>query len=52
MLLSKEISLKGLFVNRMLERIKTADEQNKKQLIDALYLGLDAFDGEVAYDED
>ena len=51
-LLSKEISLKGLFVNRMLEKIKTADETDKKKLIDALYLGLDAFDGEVAYDED
>ena len=51
-LLSKEISLKGLFVNNMLEKIKAADEQDKKKLIDALYLGLDAFDGEVAYDED
>ena len=51
-LLSKEISLKGLFVNRMLEKIKSADDTDKKKLIDALYLGLDAFDGEVAYDED
>ncbi len=51
-LLAKEISLKGLFVNRMLEKIKTADETDKKRLIDALYLGLDAFDSEVAYNED
>ena len=51
-LISKEISLKGLFVNNMLEKIRSADEQSQKQLIDALYLGLDAFDGEVAYDED
>ncbi len=51
-LLAKEISLKGLFVNRMLEKIKAASDNDKKKLIDALYLGLDAFDGEVAYDED
>ena len=51
-LLSKEISLKGLFVSRCLEKIKAADENDKKRLIDALYLGLDAFDGEVAHDED
>ena len=51
-LLSKEISLRGLFVNRMLEKIKAANEDDKKKLIDALYLGLEAFDGEVAYDED
>lgn len=51
-LLAKEISLKGLFVNRILEKIKTADEDDKKRLIDALYLGLDAFDSEVAYSED
>ncbi|MBP3390699.1 MAG: DNA repair exonuclease [Clostridia bacterium] len=51
-LLAKEISLKGLFVGRMLEKIKAADDGDKKKLIDALYLGLDAFDGEVSYDED
>lgn len=51
-LLSKEISLKGLFVSHMLESIKGAEEKDKKKLIDALYLGLEAFDGEVSFDED
>ena len=32
--------------------VKAADENDKKKLIDALYLGLDAFEGEVAHDED
>lgn len=51
-LLSKEISLKGIFVKNMLEKIGSADEQNQTALNEALYLGLKAFDSEVAYDED
>lgn len=51
-LLSNEISLKGIFVKKLLERIKNADKDEQKLLIDALYLGLEAFNSEVAYDED
>lgn len=50
--LSGELSLKGLFVKNMLERIAAADQSEMAALNDALYLGLAAFDGEVAYSED
>lgn len=49
--LSGEISLKGVFVKKMLERISNASEAERKKLTDALYIGLNAFDGEVAFDE-
>ncbi len=48
--LKNEISLKGLFVKNMLSKIE-ADKDNEA-LIRALYLGLEAFEGEVAYNED
>ncbi len=51
-LLSKENSLKGIFVNKMLLKIKEAEGETQKLLVDALYLGLNAFSGEVAFDED
>lgn len=50
--LANEISLKGIFVKRMLERIKNADEGEKQTLQKALKLGLQAFSTEVKYDED
>ncbi len=52
LLLSKEPSLKGIFVRKMLERAENADENTKQEILEAMYLGLDAFETEVAYDED
>lgn len=51
-LLSKETSLKGIFVKKMLERIKTSEGEEQKRLASALYMGLKAFDTEVVFDED
>ncbi len=51
-LLSKEVSLKGIFVRKMLEKAEAADENKKTAIFEAMYLGLDAFETEVAYDED
>lgn len=51
-LLKNELSLKGVFVNKMLEKISAASEADKKLYESALYLGLNAFDSEVAYNED
>ncbi len=51
-LLSKEQSLKGIFVKNMLERISGAEENEKPILKDALNIGLKAFNAEVTYDED
>lgn len=50
--LSKEVSLRGIFVCKMLDKISAAGENDKKPLAEALYLGLEAFDSEVAYNED
>lgn len=50
--LSKEISLKGLFVKNMLKRLNDAPESEKPTLRTALKLGLEAFGSEVAFDED
>ena len=50
--LSGELSLKGLFVKNMLEKISAASDEEKAVLSDALNLGLAAFDTEVAYSED
>ena len=51
-ILSKEVSLRGVFVRKMLERAKDADEKRKQKIFEAMYLGLDAFETEVYYDED
>lgn len=50
--LAGEISLKGLFVKNMLERINNAQECERAELEAALKLGLKAFGSEVAYNED
>lgn len=50
--LANEISLKGLFVKNMLEKIKNAPEEEHADLKNALKLGLRAFSAEVAYNED
>ena len=52
LLLSGEPTLKGYFVKAMLEKLNLADDDAKQKLTDALYLGLSAFDSEVAYSED
>lgn len=50
--LANEISLKGLFVKNMLEKINNASPEEETELKNALKLGLRAFGTEVAYDED
>ena len=50
--LSNEFSLKGIFAKKMLEKISASTDGEKEKLEKALYLGLKAFDLEVAYDED
>lgn len=50
--LANEISLKGLFVKNMLEKINNAPESEREELENALKLGLRAFCAEVAYNED
>lgn len=50
--LAGEISLKGLFVKNMLERINSANEEEREALENALKLGLRAFGTEVVYNED
>lgn len=50
--LAGEISLRGLFVKNMLERINSANEEEREALENALKLGLRAFGTEVAYNED
>ena len=51
-MLSKEASLKGIFVKKMCERMEKADEQEKEMLKKALNIGLKAFTREVGYVED
>ena len=46
-LVAEEDSLKGLFVRQMLERIRSAQEEEQQQYQQALRLGLAAFEGEV-----
>jgi hypothetical protein len=48
--LSRETSLKGVFVKNMLNKIK--ENPNDNNLKKALKLGLKAFGGEVKYSED
>lgn len=50
--LSKEASLKGIFVKKMLEKAENADDSSKKLILKALALGLKAFDTEVGCNED
>ncbi len=50
--LANEVSLKGLFVKNMLERINNAFDGEREALQSALKLGLRAFGSEVAYNED
>lgn len=50
--LSREESLKGIFVRNMLSRIESAQEEEKELLSKALDLGLKAFLSEVKCDED
>ncbi len=50
--LSKEPTLKGIFVKNMLSRIEAANDNEKQLLKSALNLGIKAFAGEVNYDED
>ncbi len=51
--LSKEISLKGIFVRNMMARINEAQTEEEKNILrDALNIGLKAFRSEVAYNED
>lgn len=50
-LLAKEHTLKGIFVKKMLGKIENAEDEEKPLLKKALVLGLNAFDGEVEYDE-
>ncbi len=50
--LSKEASLKGIFVKKMSEKINDAEESQKPLLEKALELGLKAFSSEVKYSED
>ena len=49
-LLSKENSLRGKFVRIMLEKCE-AEQENKEQIMRALYLGLKAFNTEVKFSE-
>lgn len=51
-ILSKEKSLKGIFVKNMLSRINAAAPDNKEMLTSALTIGLRAFNSEVYFDED
>lgn len=50
-LLRKQVGLKGLFVDKMLKKIEAAKEDEIPFLERALYLGLEAFEGQVQYNE-
>lgn len=50
--LSEEVSLKGIFVKKMLEKEQNAVDTEKPLIRKALMLGLKAFSGEVKYNED
>lgn len=49
--LAEEISLKGIFVKNMLEKIKSRGEDEADDLKEALKLGLRAFDGVVSFND-
>jgi hypothetical protein len=50
--LSKEVSLKGIFVKKLLEKEQNAADTEKPLIRKAMMLGLKAFSGEVKYNED
>lgn len=50
--LAKENSLKGIFVQKMLERLQTAEGKEKEITEQALKIGLKAFTSEVIYRDD
>ena len=50
-LIAKELNLRGIFVRKMLSKIDAAKGEEKEALKRALNLGLNAFEGEVDYDE-
>lgn len=50
--LSKEISLKGLFVKNMLLKLENAGGDERENIRAALSIGLKAFNAEVTYNED
>ncbi len=50
--LSKENSLKGIFVQKMLERLQNAEGTQKELIKQALNIGLKAFSTEVVYRDD
>ena len=50
--IAQEISLKGLFVKKILEQAENADEEEKARFKQALKIGLAAFRSEVEYRED
>ena len=50
--LAGEVSLRGIFVKKMLEKENAAPEEEKAIYRKALQLGLRAFVGEVKYNED
>ncbi|MBR6502398.1 MAG: DNA repair exonuclease [Clostridia bacterium] len=49
--LSKENTLKGIFVKKMLTKIESAESCEKAKLLYALNIGIKAFSGGVNYDE-
>ena len=51
-LLKSQIGLKGLFVKKMLEKIEASVSEERDMLENALYLGLEAFEGQVQHNED
>lgn len=50
--LRNENSIKGKFVNLMLEKIENATDSDKQKLENALAIGLKAFSSQVKYNED
>lgn len=50
--LAKEASLKGIFVKNMLKKLNEARETEKPMIRRAMTLGLQAFNSEVAWNED
>ncbi len=50
-ILAKEPTLKGIFVQRMMEKLNGCTQQELPLYEEALKLGLAAFDGEVIFDE-
>ena len=47
-----EVTLRGVFVKKMLEKINSVSENEKELYENALHIGLSAFDSEVTLLED